>query len=232
MTAILPTDLSSQREGKRLLQWQEATWERYVQLRDRYEVEKESQVRLYFYDGSLLVDDMGWEGISHSMVRILFEYIFLAWFSQQRQKFVSLGGTLFEKDGKGAGSPDLVVYTGDEFPVWRAGETRKIDLNRWRVPDLVGEVSDTTLTTDLDEKKRLYASLGIAEYWVVDVKGAQVFCFLLNEKGQYREVSASGLLAGLESRLLEETVAKLAEITAAEASAWFQSKIVGANKHK
>jgi Uma2 family endonuclease len=47
------------------------------------------------------------------------------------------------------------------------GESRFIDLDRWRVPDLVAEVSDTTLASDLDEKKQLYVALGIPEYWVV-----------------------------------------------------------------
>ncbi|MBP0031090.1 MAG: Uma2 family endonuclease [Roseofilum sp. Guam] len=37
--------------------------------------------------------------------------------------------------------------------------------------DLVGEISDTTLSSDLDQKKHLYASFCIPEYWVIDVKG-------------------------------------------------------------
>ena len=45
--------------------------------------------------------------------------------------------------------------------------------------NLVGEISDPTLSTDLDEKKHLYAELGIPEYWVVDVQGKRVFCFHL-----------------------------------------------------
>ncbi|CAN1209543.1 hypothetical protein TUMEXPCC7403_04925 [Tumidithrix helvetica PCC 7403] len=35
--------------------------------------------------------------------------------------------------------------------------------------------ADTTLNLDLDEQKQLYASLGIAEYWVIDVKGMRLF---------------------------------------------------------
>lgn len=44
-------------------------------------------------------------------------------------------------------------------------------MRRHHLPDLVGEIADTILSLDLDEQKQLYASLGIAEYWVIDVRG-------------------------------------------------------------
>jgi Uma2 family endonuclease len=49
---------------------------------------------------------------------------------------------------------------------------------------MVAEVSDTTLAYDLGEKARLYANAGIAEYWVVDINGAQTWV--------HREPSAQG----------------------------------------
>jgi len=42
---------------------------------------------------------------------------------------------------------------------------------------LVIEVSDTTLNTDLTEKAELYATAGIADYWVLDVNGRQLHVF-------------------------------------------------------
>jgi Uma2 family endonuclease len=71
---------------------------------------------------------------------------------------------LDEKPNTKAGTPDLVLYWGEDYPRWQPGESRRIDLNQWRVPNLVGEISDTTLATDLDEKKQLYADLEIPEY--------------------------------------------------------------------
>lgn len=221
---------STVNQQRPLLSWQRATWGEYVRLRNYHEASGISQVKLFFHDGSLLVDDMGWEGINHSVVRGLFEFILLFWFAQQSQQQVtSLGGALFEKDGEGAGSPDLIIYVGEEYPRWTKGETRKIDLNRWRVPDLVGEVSDTTLASDLDEKKQLYASLGILEYWVVDVRGAQVFFFRLGNDEQYDEVEASTVLSGLSVSLLEETLSKLETMTNMDAALWFQTQIAQAS---
>lgn len=39
---------------------------------------------------------------------------------------------------------------------------------------LMVEISDSTLDNDLTTKQALYASAGIAEYWVVDVRGAVI----------------------------------------------------------
>jgi Uma2 family endonuclease len=42
---------------------------------------------------------------------------------------------------------------------------------------LVGEVSDTSLERDLRVKKRLYARMGVPEYWVADVNGRVIHQF-------------------------------------------------------
>jgi Uma2 family endonuclease len=91
------------------------------------------------------------------------------------------------------------------------GESRFIDLDRWRVPDLVAEISDTALASDLDEKKQLYAALGILEYWVVDVRGLRVLAFRLYEGGSYRQAEVSVALEGLLIGLLEQTLMSLGQ---------------------
>ena len=91
------------------------------------------------------------------------------------------------------------------------GESRFIDLDRRRVTDLVAEVSDTTLASDLDKKKQLYAALGIPEYWVVDVRGLKVLAFRLNEGGRYQQVEGSVALTGLLIALLEQTLMNLGQ---------------------
>jgi len=55
---------------------------------------------------------------------------------------------------------------------------------------LVGEISDTSLSFDLKVKARLYARAGIAEYWVVDLKGRRVIVHRRPEGGQYLDVVA------------------------------------------
>ncbi|MEG4225174.1 Uma2 family endonuclease [Microcoleus sp. N9_B2] len=189
-------------------QWQAATWEDYVAACEDPSLE---EARIFFYEGYLWID-MGNEGPQHARFNDLFTIIFFVWFTTKiGQTFDSLSGCVIEKPKVGAGAPDKVLYIGGDFHQWQKGEPRRINLNQSRVPDLVGEIADTTLASDLDEKKRLYAALGIPEYWVVDIKGETVLAFRLQENGKYQECDISGALEGLPIALLSETLKLLGD---------------------
>lgn len=64
--------------------------------------------------------------------------------------------------------PDLTVVTGSP---------RDYLVDHPKTALLVVEVSDTTLEDDTHEKASLYASGGIADYWVVDLVNDQVLVF-------------------------------------------------------
>jgi Uma2 family endonuclease len=183
------------------------------------------RVKLFFNQGQLLID-MGSEGINHASVSDLFTLLLGFWFSQYReQTAASFGRCLIEKPKTQAAAPDLVLYIGEGVPQWQSGEPRRIDLTQWRVPDLVGEVSDTTLATDLDEKKQLYAALLIPEYWVINVQGRQVLAFRLQENGKYQQITHSVALENLPVALLEQTLEHLSEGTNISAALWFAQQI-------
>jgi Uma2 family endonuclease len=93
----------------------------------------------------------------------------------------------------------------------------------------VGEIADTTLRLDLDEQKQLYASLGISEYWVIDVKGMQIFAFGLTEMGVYETIPVSQVLTGLPIALVEQTLARLAVETNTAAANWLMQQLAAAN---
>jgi Uma2 family endonuclease len=139
--------------------------------------------------------------------------------------FTSLGRCLIEKPETQACAPDLVLYIGEDYPQWKQGEPDRINLTQWRVPNLVGEISDTTLADDLDQQKHLYEALGIPEYWVIDVRGQRVFAFQLQE-GKYNICTESMALNGLQISVLEETLKRLSEGTNTSAAAWFTQQIV------
>ena len=207
-------------------QWKPATWEDYLRWRDDPTPEI---IRLYFNQGQLLID-MGSEGINHASVSDLFTLLFGFWFNRYReQTAASFGRCLIEKPKTQAAAPDLVLYIGEGVPQWQPGEPRRIDVTQWLVPDLVGEVSDTTLATDLDEKKQLYAALLIPEYWVINVQGKQVLAFRLQENGKYEQISHSIALENLEISLLEQTLERLNEGTNISAALWFSQQIAGLN---
>ena len=221
MTTLIST-VKSDKLVTSLSQWEIATWENYITHRNSSTDEK---IKLYYYQNQLLIQ-MGKEGINHACISDLFIMLFAFWFAQHpKQVLNTYGGCLLEKPPKRSGAPDIVVYLGEDYPKWQQGESRYINLEQWRVPNLVGEISDTTLATDLDEKKHLYADLNIPEYWVIDVKAQRVFAFQLQENGKYQECESSLALKGLPIAILEETLTRLERETNSSAANWFAQQI-------
>lgn len=219
---MTPITVASPTTSNAIPKWQPATWEDYLAYCEDPNLD---EVRLFFNQGYLFVD-MGNEGINHARFSRLLAMLFGFWFaSKPEQSAEDLGGCVIEKPKKQGASPDLVLYIGEGVPQWQEGEPRRINLENWRVPDLVGEVADTTLATDLDEKKQLYAALEIPEYWVIDIRGERVLAFRLQEDGKYQQCEYSVALEGLPISLLEQTLAQLNQGTNVSAALWFAQQI-------
>jgi len=205
-----------------LHQWHDATWQDYVALRDNSDIDWQ---KIIFHQGQLWAD-MGKEGPNHASFSDLMTAIFFVWaFLHPDVVLQSYGRCLIEKPETQACAPDLVLYKGKDIPKWYPGEPRRIDLRRHRLPDLVGEIADTTLSLDLDEQKKLYASLGIQEYWVIDVKGMRLFAFSLTARGLYEPIQVSQVLTGLPIALIEQTLEQLTTETNTAAANWLMQQL-------
>jgi hypothetical protein len=202
------------------VQRHDANWQDYVAVRDNPDVQK-----IAFHEGWLWFD-MGHEGPRHASFSDLMTMVFGFWaFVNSEVVLQSYGRCLLERPESHACSPDLVLYKGDKIPRWQEGQPRRIMLNRDRLPDLVGEIADTSLSLDLDEQKQLYASLGISEYWVIDVKGKRIFAFGLAETGIYEEIQVSQVLTDLPIALLEQTLERLDTETNTAAANWLMQQL-------
>ena len=205
-----------------ILEQRHATWQDYMRMRDRTDIDWR---KIAFYKGWLWVD-MGTEGPGHASFSDLITMIFGFWaFLHPEVVLQSYGRCLIEQPKTHACAPDLVLYKGENIPKWQPGEPRRIILDRHRLPDLVGEIADTTLSLDLDEQKQLYASLGIAEYWVIDVKGMRLFAFSLTKAGVYETIQVSQVLTDLPIALVEQTLERLAEETNTAAANWLMQQL-------
>lgn len=73
------------------------------------------------------------------------------------------------------------------------------------------EVSNSTLTYDLQEKSCSYAQGKIQEYWVLDIKGSQLWVHREPENGAYQSVSrfSSGKVTPLALPEIEVDVSRL-----------------------
>lgn len=202
------------------LQRHSATWQDYVTLRDDAELDCQ---KISFNDGWLWAD-MGKEGPNHAAFSDCMTAVFFLWAMLNPEEVLqSYGRCLIEKPETQACAPDLVLYRGDDIPRWQPGEPRRISTVRHRLPDLVGEIGDTAL--DLDEQKQLYASLGISEYWVIDVKGRRLFGFGLTERGSYEGIEESQVLAGLSLGLVEQAIERLDSETNTATANWLMQQL-------
>lgn len=76
--------------------------------------------------------------------------------------------------------PDLAIVRG----------SRRAFLSRHPGPSDIGfvvEVANTSLNLDRDEKSRIYAIAGIAEYWLVDLVARAINVFQRPEQGEYAD---------------------------------------------
>lgn len=65
---------------------------------------------------------------------------------------------------------------------------------------LVVEVAHSSLPDDLTEKRSKYAGAGVAEYWVVDIEGRQVYPFRDPKAGDYPPCAPLGAQASISPR--------------------------------
>jgi hypothetical protein len=87
------------------------------------------------------------------------------------------------------------------------------------------EIADTSLSDDLGEKRILYEDLGVAEYWVVDVKRARITAFKIIADGGSQRIRVSEVLPGLVISLLEEGLQRSRQMDNTEVGAWFLAQV-------
>jgi Uma2 family endonuclease len=206
--------------------WQTAQWEDYLTERDRPYDELHKQ-KIYYHQNQLFLE-MGAEGIDHAAVNNLFNLLIGFWLSFHPEILAHMiGGCQLEQpSGNIAAAPDIVLYLGENRPKRKKGDRRYLNLDEWGVPALVGEISDTTIIHDLDEKKHIYANLGIPEYWVIDIQAQRVFLFALNtETNSYQVSETSQILPGLTSELLVTALKRLEQEGNTQVAQWFAQQL-------
>lgn len=118
--------------------------------------------------------------------------------------------------------PDLSCYVGDNANVipWGVGI---VNLEEYPAPDLVIEVSNSSLADDLGAKRLLYEDLQIAEYWVVDVQNVRVVAFAI-ENGGSKRIIESQVLKGLKIEILTAALQRSRNSNHTEVGSWLMQQ--------
>ena len=74
--------------------------------------------------------------------------------------------------------------------------TSVINLDEQATPDLVIEISNTSISGDLGAKRFLYEEMGVSEYWIVDVQNTLIYAFEMIDRGS-RRIDTSLVLPNL-----------------------------------
>ncbi len=199
--------------------WIAATWEEYVQLSSASEANSKG----YYHQGQMRLETMAPLGNPHSRDH----YIVIAAisiFSGLRN--LDLDGhdnCTYRKLGCSEVQPDASFYLGANADAisWDA---TIIDLETYPAPDLVVEVADSSLADDKGEKRLIYETLGVGEYWIIDVQQSQIIAFAMANGGSYR-ITQSQVLPGLEIALLEEALGRSRQTNHGKVSAWLMAQL-------
>ncbi|HBE19906.1 MAG TPA: hypothetical protein DEG17_24295 [Cyanobacteria bacterium UBA11149] len=199
--------------------WQPASWEEFVCLADN---PASAKLKSYYYNGRMRFEPMS-TGSDHSkdhMTLILSVGLFTTF---QGIPINGHDGCSYRKRGFDEFQPDISYYIGEAADAIPWG-TRVIDLDQYPLPNLVIEISDTSLSDDLGEKRLQYEDLRIPEYWIVNVQARQIIAFAIATDGSIRRIQESQVLPGLRLAILEQAIGRSRQENQSATTAWLMQQ--------
>ncbi|XWK88514.1 MAG: Uma2 family endonuclease [Phormidium sp.] len=88
------------------------------------------------------------------------------------------------------------------------------------------EVAYSSLADDKGEKRLLYESLGVQEYWIIDVQNVEIIALEILDRGS-RRIDRSQVITGLEIAILEAALRRSREMNHGKVSAWLLTQWQG-----
>jgi Uma2 family endonuclease len=199
--------------------WQPIAWNEFAAIADDPAAEK---LKGYYHAGRMRFEPMS-TGSDHSKdhtVIILSVGLYAA-----LQKIPANGhdGCSYRKAGVAEFQPDASYYVGEKAEIIPWG-TRVIDLETYPLPDLVIEISDTSLMDDQGEKRLQYEELGIPEYWIVNVQMMQIIAFSITADGSSRRIRESLVFPGLKLDILAQALQRSRKETQSAITTWLMEQ--------
>jgi Uma2 family endonuclease len=198
--------------------WTKADWETYLQHIDSPE---HQQDRGYYYNGKMRIEDMP-TGADHASDNGL---IYLAVTLFCMVKGISIQGLIgcsYRKIGIRECQPDISFYIGDIANLAPKGRSI-VNLDEQAIPNLVVEISNTTINDDLGAKRLLYEEMGVSEYWIVDVQNSQIYAFEMVDRGSKR-IDISLVLPQLSIDTIVQALNRSKEFDQTQIGQWLMTE--------
>jgi len=193
--------------------WVQASWDEYIQAIEN----PATKNRGYYHAGKMRIESMP-IGAAHSRIHALVLFAISLFATVRNIALTEHDNCSYRKTGIEEFQPDLSYYIGNNAEAIPWG-TRVVDLNSYPIPNLVIEIADTTLADDQGAKRLQYETLGIPEYWIVNVQTCEILAFTIANQGS-RRIQESIVLPGLAIDLLQQTLKRSQEEGQTSARAW------------
>jgi Uma2 family endonuclease len=229
MSAIAPPPIKQQAKPENPIsqplitdQWISATWDEFVQILENPQY---AEARCYYDKNQIKqmrIETMP-VGSEHALDNgIIYAVIFL-YCTLKNLPHKGLLNASYVKTGFQCCQPDISYYIG-EIAALAPRSSSIVSLDESPVPNLVIEISSSTIGDDLGKKRLLYEQLGTSEYWVVDVQEVKIIALEMLENGGSRQITVSKLLGGLAIADLETALKLSREKSQSEVGAWILQK--------
>ncbi|WP_205369634.1 Uma2 family endonuclease [Thermoleptolyngbya sp. PKUAC-SCTB121] len=180
--------------------WVPATWEVFLASCDRPEVEN---AQCYYDAGWMRIETMP-TGSAHGQDNSILAAVITLYGTLRDLAYTALINTSFRQPGERECQPDLAYYIGTDA-ARPPKNNQPVDVTVWGAPTLAIEISSSTLSDDLGQKRLLYERLGVREYWVVNVEAAAIIAFEIVSGGS-RQIQVSTVLPDLSLAIVEEAL--------------------------
>ena len=200
--------------------WVDCPWDEFIQVIEDPAYEK---AKCYYHNGQLRIE-MSAVGPNHSLDNGLIVILVNLFGIAKGIPLKLLINCSYRKPDVREAQPDASYYIGERVSLAPTGSS-VVNLDNNAPPDLAIEIADTSLADDLGAKRILYEDLAVAEYWVVDVKKAQITAFKIVTDGGSQRISESHVLPGLAIALLEEGLRRSRETHNTSVGAWFLAAV-------
>ena len=200
-------------------EWVTATGDDYLQAIANPHLEK---AKSYYHDRQLRIE-MTPQGYDHSYDNFSIGYAVALFCAIKGIPISGVTNCTFRKTGEEEAQPDLAFYIGNHAEIIPP-DTSLVNLDVYPSPDLVIEIAKTSLSDDLGSKRMLYERLGVAEYWVVNVRRASLIAFVIADGGS-KAISQSQVLPPLPLALLEEALHRGRQTGRTQLYAWLITQI-------
>ncbi len=198
--------------------WIEADWENYITIIESPGHEKHQG---YYYNGHMRIEDMP-TGADHSRYHVLMTFAINLFCTIDGMAINGFDNCSYRKIGIRECQPDLSYYCGERAKLAPVG-TSVINLDEQATPDLVIEISNTSISGDLGAKRFLYEEMGVSEYWIIDVQNTLIYAFEIIDRGS-RRIDTSLVLPELSIDTITTALTLSKEQDQSQIGKWLMSE--------